>query len=70
VDVVGPGRGTWEIARLDVGGVPVPADALPRLLGRVLGAPAGRALPVAIPPGVREIRIRPTGAVLFGARRS
>ncbi len=70
IDVVGPGRGTWEVARLDVGGVPVPGDALRRILDRVFGAEAGRALPIAIPAGVREIRIRPTGAVLFGARRS
>jgi hypothetical protein len=70
VDVVGPGRGTWQIVRLDLGGVPVPGDALGRLLDRVFGEQAGRALPIAIPPGVREIRIRPTGAVLFGARRS
>ncbi|HEY6947750.1 MAG TPA: hypothetical protein VI297_02945, partial [Gemmatimonadales bacterium] len=32
VDVVGPGRGEWVIERLDVGGVPVPADALRDLL--------------------------------------
>ena len=68
--VVGPGRGTWEVVRLDLGGVPVPGDALRPLLNRVFGAEVGHALPITIPPGVREIRIRPTGAVLFGARRS
>ena len=69
VDVVAPGRGEWAIERLDVGGVPVPADALRTLLGRLLNDPGRYRVPVTIPPGVREIRIRPTGAVLFGARR-
>jgi len=69
VDVVGPGRGEWVIERLDVGGVPVPADAVRDLLGRVTGNPGRRRLPVAIPAGVREIRIRPDRAILFGARR-
>ncbi len=69
VDVVAPGRGEWEIERLNIAGVPVPADALRTLLGRLLNDPGRYRVPVAIPPGVREIRIRPAGAVLFGARR-
>ncbi len=69
VDVVAPGQGEWVIERLDVGGVPVPADALRNLMGRITGVPGRRRLPVAIPAGVREIRIRPNRAVLFGGRR-
>jgi hypothetical protein len=68
VTVVGSGRGGWQIERLDVAGVPLPADAVAPVLGRALGD-TGRTLPVAIPAGVRDIRIRPNGAVLFGARR-
>ncbi len=67
VTVIGPAQGEWRIERLDVAGVPLPADAVAPVLGRALGD--GRhTLPVAIPPGVRDIRIRPNGAVLFGAR--
>jgi hypothetical protein len=69
VGVVAPGQGEWEIERLDVAGVPVPADALSAVLGRLLNDPGRDRVPVAIPPGVREIRIRPAAAVLFGARR-
>jgi hypothetical protein len=65
--VAGPGRGEWRIDRLDVAGVPLPRDAVAPLLGRALGDSRGF-LPVAIPSGVRDIRIRPSGAVLFGAR--
>ena len=32
--------------------------------------PAGRTVPVAVPQGIREIRVRPGGAILFGATRS
>jgi hypothetical protein len=69
VDVVSPGRGQWEIEQLNVGGLPLPVDALRERLSRALGEGAHGGLPVTIPPGVREIRIRPTGAVLLGARR-
>ena len=65
--VAGPGRGEWRIDRLDVAGVPLPRDAVAPVLGRALGDSRGF-LPVAIPSGVRDIRIRPSGAVLFGAR--
>lgn len=67
VRVVGPGRGEWQIDRLDLAGVPLPLDAVGPLLRRTLGHNRS-SLPVAIPSGVREIRIRPTGAVLFGGR--
>ncbi len=68
--VVGPGRGEWVVDRLEVRGVPLPTDAVGEVLGRALGEPGRRALPVRLPPGVREIHIRPSGAVLIGARRS
>jgi len=69
VDVTGSGRGEWEINRMDLGGVPVPVDVMRTMLGRALGDSLRGTLPVAIPKGVREIRVRPTGAVLVGARK-
>ena len=68
VRVVGPARGEWTIQRLSVRGFPLPRDLVPSVLARALGR-GSRALPVAIPAGVREIRIHPWGAVLFGARK-
>jgi hypothetical protein len=68
IRVAGPGRGEWTIERLDVRGVPMPRDAVQGLLARALGRPTAWTLPVRLPPGVRDMRIRPTGAVLFGAR--
>jgi hypothetical protein len=45
---------------------PVPADLVPGLIARALGRPRQEAVPVAIPPGIAEIRVRPTGAILYG----
>lgn len=67
VTVVGPARGEWRIEQLNVAGVPLPVDAVRPLLDRIVGD-GQQALPVALPPGVTDIRIRPNGAVLFGAR--
>jgi hypothetical protein len=68
VRVTAPGRGQWTVERVAVRGIPIPRDAVESLLSRALGRADARALPVRLPPGVREIRIRPTGAVLIGAR--
>jgi hypothetical protein len=65
VSVIGAGRGQWRIERLNLAGVPLPVDAIRPLLDRTFGQ---QALPIAIPAGVTDIRIRPSGAVLFGAR--
>jgi len=65
VTVVGPGRGEWRIERLNLAGVPLPVDAVRPLLERTFGQ---QTFPIAIPPGVTDVRIRPTGAVLFGAQ--
>ncbi|HEY8105990.1 MAG TPA: hypothetical protein VIE46_07760 [Gemmatimonadales bacterium] len=69
VDVVSPGRGQWEIQRLSVGGLPLPVEALRARLSGALGQGGHGGVPVTIPSGVREIRIRPAGAVLYGARK-
>jgi len=70
ITVSAPGRGSWRIERLSVRGVPVPRDALDEVFRRAMGRDAGRSVPVRLPSSVREIRIRPTGAVLIGARAS
>jgi hypothetical protein len=68
--VTGSRRGEWVIDRLEVRGVPLPADAVAAVLGRALGEPGRHSFPIELPRGVREIRIHPTGAVLVGVRRS
>ncbi|MBA3260212.1 MAG: hypothetical protein H0T68_12210 [Gemmatimonadales bacterium] len=69
LQVTGPGAGEWQVRSFRIRDFPIPADAVPRLLSRALGDSARRAVPVRIPKGVREVRVRPTGATLYGAPR-
>lgn len=67
--VIEPGRGEWRIRSFRLRDFPVPADLVPGLIGRALGRPRQDAVPVAVPPGIAEIRVRPTGAILYGVPR-
>ena len=67
--VRGAGRGELELSRATIRGVPLPRDLLPALVGRAFGDPSRRTIPVRIPPGVGEIRVRRTGVTLIGAQR-
>jgi hypothetical protein len=64
--VVEPGSGEWRVRSFRIRDFPVPADLVPGLIARALGRPRQEAVPVAIPPGIAEIRVRPTGAILYG----
>jgi hypothetical protein len=68
IRVVGPGKAEWEVRSFRIREFPIPRDAVPRLVAKAFGDSTRRAVPVRIPPGIREIRIRPSGATLFGAR--
>lgn len=68
--VVGTGRGEWTIRSFRIRDFPVPADAVPELVARTLGDSSRETIPVRIPAGIREIRLRPGGATLYGAPRS
>jgi hypothetical protein len=69
VRVVAPGRGEWAVRSFRLRDFPVPADVVPRLVSRALGDSTRETIPLRVPAGVREIRIRPTGATLYGAPR-
>lgn len=64
-----PGKGAWDVQRLQVRNIPLPKDAVPRLLGRALGDTTARAVPVRLPREVVGITVRPEGVTLHGARR-
>jgi len=67
--VVGPGKAEWEVRSFRIREFPIPRDAVPKLVAKAFGDSTRRAVPVRIPSGIREIRIRPSGATLFGARQ-
>ncbi|MGH7579487.1 MAG: hypothetical protein ACREM9_04895 [Gemmatimonadales bacterium] len=70
VRVTRPGAGEWRVRTFRIGDFPVPDEMVPGLVGRALGDPRRKAVPVTVPEGVRAIRVRPGGATLYGATRS
>jgi hypothetical protein len=66
VELVEPGRAVWIVDRLTLGGFPFPREMIPRLLERALGSHSSE-VPLAVPHGIRAVRIRPTGVSLFGS---
>jgi hypothetical protein len=68
--VAAPGRGRWTLQELSLRGFPFPGPMVQQIARRVAGADSTGALLVPIPPDVAEIKIRPTGVVLFKRKRS
>jgi hypothetical protein len=64
--VVGPSRAEWALRSFSIRGVPLPQDAVPKLVAKALGKPDRRTVPVRIPAGIREIRVRSSGVTLLG----
>jgi len=69
LSVVGPRKAEWTVRSFAIRDIPIPRDAVPKLMARAFGDTTRKALPVSIPDGIREIRVRPSGATLYGAPR-
>jgi hypothetical protein len=67
--VVAPRQAEWALRSFSIRGFPLPRDAVPKLVSKALGNPSRKTVPVRIPAGIREIRLRPSGATLVGAPR-
>lgn len=67
--VLEPERGAWDVERMQFRDIPLPKDAIPKLLGRAMGDSASRAVPVRLPRGVADVRVRAGGVTLYGARQ-
>jgi hypothetical protein len=59
----------WAVQSFRIRNFPIPRDAVPKLVSRALGDSSRSTVPIRIPAGIREIRIRPSGATLVGAPR-
>ncbi|HEX7338216.1 MAG TPA: hypothetical protein VF252_13495 [Gemmatimonadales bacterium] len=68
--VVEPRKAEWEVRSFSIRDIPLPRDAVPKLVAKAFGDSTRRTIPVRVPAGVREIRVRPTGATLFGVPRT
>lgn len=69
LEVVEPLKAEWTVRSFSIRDIPIPRDAVPKLMAKAFGDTSKRAIPVRIPAGVREIRVRPSGATLFGTPR-
>ena len=67
--VVQPRQAEWAVQSFRIRNFPIPRDAVPKLVSRALGDSSRSTVPIRIPAGIREIRIRPSGATLVGAPR-
>jgi hypothetical protein len=67
--VVAPRTAEWAVRSLSIRSIPLPRDAVPKLVSRALGDSTRRTVPVRIPAGIGEIIVRPSGATLFGSAR-
>ena len=68
IRVIGPGKAEWAVQSFRIRDFPIPRDAVPKLMAKAFGD-STRSIPVRIPAGIKEIRVHPSGAILFGAPR-
>jgi hypothetical protein len=67
--VIEPRQAEWAVHSFRIRNFPIPRDAVPKLVSRALGDSSRSTVPIRIPAGIREIRIRPSGATLIGTPR-
>jgi hypothetical protein len=70
LEVVGPRQAEWAVRSFRIRNFPLPRDAVPKLVSKALGDPDRRTVPVRIPAGISEIRVRPSGVTLVGVPRA
>ena len=69
IAVTAPGKAEWTVRSFRIREFPIPRDAVPKLMAKAFGDSGRRSITVRIPEGIREIRVRPSGATLFGTPR-
>ena len=67
--VLEPGLAGWDVQRMQFRDIPLPKDAIPRLLDRVSGDSGMREVPVRLPRGVADLQVRSGGLTLYRARQ-
>jgi hypothetical protein len=64
-----PGQGKWTLEEISIRGFPFPRAMVKNLAHRMAGADSTGALPVPLPPEVRQIVIKPTGVIVYKRKR-
>lgn len=66
VSVPRAGTAEWTVRSFSIRDIPIPERLMPALVARAFGNTTRRTVPVRIPAGIRRIRLRPSGATLYG----
>lgn len=59
-------RGEWTIRRLRIRNFPLPGELAARMIAQATGDSTRQTVRFRVPPGVRDLHVHPTGAVLYG----
>jgi hypothetical protein len=70
IRVARPGWAEWAVNSFQIREFPIPRDAVPKLMAKAFGDKTRRTILIRIPQGIREIRVRSSGATLIGVPRS
>jgi hypothetical protein len=70
ISVARPGLAEWAVNSFQIREFPIPRDVVPKLMAKAFGDKTRRTILIRIPQGIREIRVRPSGATLLGVPRS
>lgn len=62
---VRPGTAEWALDRVIVRGLPLPAEVVARILGRVTGRQGDGRLLVGMPEAIEGFRVRPEGVAIY-----
>jgi hypothetical protein len=68
--VVSQGKGRWTLEEISIRGFPFPSPMVRQLAQRMAGADSTGALPVPLPPEVKDIVIKPTGVIVYKRKPS
>src|SRR4051812_24088973 len=68
VAIARPGTALYEIKEISLRGIEIPGPLVKQLTKQMAGASANGALPVKVDPAVTEVKVHPTGVVLYKRR--
>ncbi len=66
VSVARPGWAEWTIEEFELRHVPIPRAVIQRVITQALPQARRGTVPLPIPAGVRDVRVRPSGVTLYG----
>lgn len=70
LSVARPGWAAWRVEALALRDIPLPRAAIAELVAQILPDAEPRTIPLRIPDGIGDLRVRPDGVTLYGGSSS